>query len=280
MTTLDAIVGGAVQGLTEFLPVSSSGHLVLTRYFYGVKEGMTLTYSIFLHGGTLLAVCIALWRDIWTIARDFITGKGYGRRIGFAVIIATIPGALVGYFLESRIDAVFIEHGAVFRGIPLEPYKFVGVAFILTAVLFLQRADEVLVRRSQKKEDGVGPEKFSLQTALKIGLAQATAVVPGISRSGATIATGIMTGVSRDFAVRFSFLLSIPIILGSIAHSLPAFRVQMTYESDVQILWLGFAVAAVSGYLAIRFMLRFLATRTFHPFVVYLWIIGLLCIAS
>ena len=111
--------------------------------------------------------------------------------------------------------------------------------------------------------------------------ALATSITIELVTSNAVgIATGIMTGVSRDFAVRFSFLLSIPIILGSIAHSLPAFRVQMTYESDLKILWLGFAVAAVSGYLAIRFMLRFLATRTFHPFVVYLWIIGLLCIAS
>jgi undecaprenyl-diphosphatase len=281
MTTIDAIIVGAVQGLTEFLPVSSSGHLVITRYFYGVHD-LTLSYSIMLHGGTLLAVIAALWREILDCIKLVLSGSRAGMTIVLALIVATIPGALFGYFFAAKLDTIFVEDGLLWRGVQLEPYKFVGAAMLVTAQGFLHRANEVLRHRGDIIERGPWYAAITLRHALWIGLAQAVAVVPGISRSGATLATGILTGLSRATAARFSFLMAIPIILGAVAHDLITHRVELMYESgaDLQVKLLGVAVAAVTGFIAVRFMLRWLRTHDLHDFVVYLWIIGLICIAS
>jgi len=281
MTTLDAIVVGAVQGLTEFLPVSSSGHLVITRYFYGVQD-LSLSYSIMLHGGTLLAVIVALWREILQCAKLLFSGTRAGMTILLALVIATIPGALFGYLFSSKLDAIFVENGVIWHGVQLEPYKFVGAAMLVTAQAFLHRANEMLKLHGDAVERGPWYDTITLSRAVWIGLAQALAVVPGISRSGATIATGIMTGLSRATAARFSFLMAIPIVLGAVAHDLIDHRVELMYESgaDLHVKLLGVAVAAITGFMAVRFMLRWLRTHDLHDFVVYLWIVGLICIAS
>jgi len=268
-----------VQGLAEFLPVSSSGHLVVTRYFYGVHD-LSLSYIVLLHVGTLAAVVFALWRDIWRIVNDCITGRGYGRPLAAALVVASIPGALAGFFFEDILDRIFVEQGMTLGAFPLEPYKFVGLAFIFTAQFFLHKADLMLKQRAEQGTHGAGADRMTLQAALRIGFAQALAVVPGISRSGATIATGIMTGFSRDFAARFSFLMSIPIILGSALAQLPKFRVEWPYEPNKQAIIIGVLAAAVSGFLAIKFMLHLLRAHDLRRFIVYLWIIGLICIAS
>jgi len=279
MTLLDALIVGIVQGLAEFLPISSSGHLVVTRYFYGVHD-ISLSYIVLLHVGTLAAVLAALWRDIWTIINDCISGRGHGRSLAVAVIIATIPGALIGFFFEDAVDKIFVENGMMIGAFPLEPYKFVGLAFLVTAQVFLHHADVVLKRRAETNTHGFGAERMSWMTALRIGLAQALAVIPGISRSGATIATGIISGFSRDFATRFSFLMSIPIIMGSALAQLPHLRVEWPYEPNKQAIIIGVIAAAVSGFLAIKFMLHLLRSHDLRRFIVYLWILGLICIAS
>lgn len=279
MTLLDALIVGIVQGLAEFLPISSSGHLVVTRYFYGVHD-ISLSYIVLLHAGTLVAVCAAMWRDIWQIIDECITGRGHGRMLALSLIVATVPGALVGFFFEDIVDKIFVEKGMTLGSFPLEPYKFVGLAFIITAQVFLHNADVVLKHRAEKNVHGAGPEKMSWMAALRIGLAQALAVIPGISRSGATIATGIISGFSRDFAARFSFLMSIPIIAGSALAELPKLRVEWPYEPNKQAIVLGVVAAAVSGFLAIKFMLHLLRAHDLRRFIVYLWILGLICIAS
>lgn len=279
MSFLDAIIVGVVQGLAEFLPISSSGHLVVTRYFYGVHD-LSLSYIVLLHAGTLVAVIAALWRDLWQIVTDCIYNRGHGRSIAIALIIATIPGALVGYFFEDYVDRVFVEKGLTIGTFPLEPYKFVGLAFIITAQVFLHHADLVLKHRAEKNAHGAGAEALSWSAALRIGLAQALAVIPGISRSGATIATGIISGFSRDFAARFSFLMSIPIIAGSALAELPKLRVEWPYEPDKHAILAGVLAATISGFLAIKFMLRLLRSHDLRRFIVYLWILGLICIAS
>jgi len=281
MTTWDAIIVGAVQGLTEFLPVSSSGHLVITRYFYGVPD-LSLSYTIMLHAGTLLAVIAALWRDIHAAARLVLTGQRDGRNLVVAVLAATIPGALAGYVFSGLLDRVFVEKGVLWRGFQIEPYKFVGAALIFTAQVFLHRANEHLRHHDEAAAAQPWHRAVTLPRALWIGLAQAAAVVPGISRSGATIATGILCGLSRDAAARFSFLLSIPIILGALAHDIIEHRVELAYEAsaNLQMKLLGVAVAAVTGFLAVRWMLRLLRTYDLRGFIVYLWIMGLFCIAS
>ncbi|MCX7846422.1 MAG: undecaprenyl-diphosphate phosphatase [bacterium] len=279
MSLLDAILVGVVQGLAEFLPISSSGHLVVTRYFYGVHD-LSLSYIVLLHAGTLLAVLTALWRDVWQLISDCLSGRGHGRSLALALIIATVPGALVGYFCEDIVDQIFVEKGMTIGSFPLEPYKFVGFAFILTAQLFLHNADVALKRRAEKKLLGAGPEALSWSSALRIGIAQAIAVIPGVSRSGATIATAIVSGFSRDFAARFSFLLSIPIIAGSALAQLPKFCVEWPYEPDKHAILAGVLASAVSGFLAIKFMLRLLRSHDLRHFILYLWILGLICIAS
>ncbi len=280
MSLLDAVIVGIVQGLTEFLPISSSGHLVVLRYFVPIHD-LSSSYIILLHAGTLIAVVGALWRDIYTLIRTVITGEGYGRKIAVAICVATIPGAFFGYFFGTHIDAIFCEKGAVISNIPLEPYKFVGLAFIITAAYFLHTADNVIKKREEEGTTGGGPETLSWSNAVLIGCAQALAIFPGISRSGATIAAGLKTGLSRELAVRFSFLLSIPIILGSFVNEIPELRITLMYESDqLSTMLVGVAVAAVSGFIAINWMLKLIVRHDLRRFVMYLWILGLLCIAS
>ncbi len=280
LTMLDAIIVGAVQGLTEFLPVSSSGHLVFTKYFYGA-HGVTGSYILLLHAGTLVAIVVALWKDIVKIASETITGKGYGRSISLAVIVATIPGAFFGYFFAHKIDALFLTSGFKIGNFPIAPYQLVGVAFIVTAAVFIKRADQVIKKRTEEKAVGFGPEKFTWVMALKIGVAQAFAIIPGISRSGATIATGLKCGLSRDFIARFSFLMSIPIILGAILSEYKELNMIFNYHPpEFKAMIVGVFVAMVTGYLAIRYMINLLVTGDLHKFATYLWIIGLICIAS
>ena len=280
LTMLDAIVVGAVQGLTEFLPVSSSGHLVFTKYFYGA-QGVTGSYILLLHAGTLVAIVVALWKDIVKIATETITGKGDGRAISLAVIVATIPGGLFGYFLAHKIDALFLTSGIKIGNFPVSPYQLVGVAFIVTAVVFIKRADQIIKKRTEEKTVGFGPEKLTWVMALKIGMAQALAIIPGISRSGATIATGLKCGLSRDFTARFSFLMSIPIIVGAILSEYKELNLIFNYPPpELKAMIVGVLVAMVTGYIAIRYMINLVVTGDLHIFVTYLWIIGLICIAS
>ncbi len=277
---LDAIIVGAVQGLTEFLPVSSSGHLVFTKYFYGA-HGVTGPYILMLHAGTLVAIIAALWKDIVRIVSETITGKGYGRSIFLAVVVATIPGGFFGYFFANRIDKLFLTTGLKIGNFPVAPYQLVGVAFIITATVFIKQADQIIKKRTGEKTKGFGPEKLTWVTALKIGAAQAIAIIPGISRSGATIATGLKCGLSRDFTARFSFLMSIPIILGAILSEYKELNIIFNYHPpEFKAMLVGVLVAMITGYLAIRYMINLLVTGDLHKFATYLWIIGLICIAS
>lgn len=284
MSLLDALIVGIVQGLTEFIPVSSSGHLVVVRYFVPVHD-LSLSYIILLHLGTLVAVFAALWKDIYTLIRSFITGEGYGRKIALAIIIATIPGVFFGYFFSSTIDHIFVEQGITIGNVPIEPFKFVGVALIITAAYFLGTIDTVIAEREESGETGFGHDKITNKNAFIIGCAQALAVFPGISRSGATIAAGLKNGLSRDFAVRFSFIMSIPIILGSCLYDIMSnwseLHTTMTYEPEsFGIMWIGVAASAVSGFIAVKWMIKLITTKNLKPFAVYLWILGLICIAS
>ena len=278
MTILDAIIVGLIQGLAEFLPISSSGHLAVARYFIGID--ISMTYIILLHVGTLVAVVAALWKDIWKITIGMITGEGYGRKIATAIIVATIPGAFAGYFFASKIDSIFLENGMIIKGFPIEPYKFVGLGFILTATLLLKKADVIIKDRTENKITGTSEKDITWQKAFKIGLMQMLAIVPGISRSGATITAGLQNGFSREFAAKFSFLMSIPIILGSLVHELPKLKVSMPYETQLTPMLIGIAVAAISGFFAVKYMIHLLATKDMRFFITYLWIIGLICIAS
>jgi len=252
---------GLIQGLTEFIPVSSSAHLELTPWILGWEQnGLigSLSFNVFLHLGTLLALLIHFGRD-WlrllgalgrSIAERRIAGDP-DRRLGWLLVLATIPAALIGFALEDAIEAAF------HRDADLSRLAIAGFLVIGAAVLYV--ADRLGSRQRELADVGTG-------ATLAIGLSQAAALLPGISRSGATISTGLAFGLTRETAARFSFLLATPITLGA---GLYGSRHLLT-ASHTSIEWVaigaGFAAAAVSGILAIGFLLRWLRTRSVAVF--------------
>ena len=253
MSGLQAIVLGILQGATEFIPVSSSGHLVLVPWLLGWPEP-GLTYNLVVHLGTLVAVVTCLWHDIWRLAVGFlrwVVGKGSGpeSRLALMIFISAIPGALLGYFFESVFEGLF--------GSP----RTVALLLVVTGILVI-----IGERLGHKR---VPLERLRVRDAVIMGMAQGCAIAPGISRSGATIATGLLCGLERKAATQFSFLMSLPIILGATGFSLlRAARGGPTGASEWSLL-LGFGSAALFGYLAVRFLLGYVQSRTLRPFAYY-----------
>ncbi len=258
MSILQAIILGIVQGLTEFLPVSSSAHLVLVPWWLNWPEP-SLAFDTLLHWGTLLAVVAFFWRT-WVDMVVALVNRLRGRRdpdgrdrLLLLLVVATIPAALAGFLLKDYFEAAFGSPAAI------------GFFLIVTGVLLV-----IAERwpRGHKPLTGV-----SWLDALIIGLVQAIAILPGISRSGSTMSAGMVRGFDRPTAARFSFLMSAPIIFGAGLTQLPDLVKQGANGEGVA-LFLGFAAAAVTGFLTIRFLLRYLQSNTFYPFVIYVWIIG------
>lgn len=247
MTQLEAFVLGIFQGVTEFLPISSSGHLILAEHF-GKIQGGGLAFDVFLHLGTLLAVLVYFWRDWWRILSGSFSGKDpQARRLLLFLIVGTIPGALSGVLLENYVETVFRD--------PLR------VAFMLALMSLPLLLAEWLAKHRKSLE------VLRLPEALFIGVAQALAVIPGTSRSGITMSAGLFVGLRRDEAARFSFLLSAPIIAGA-----GAFEMLKLFKQGVAltgVYFTGFFGALVSGLLVIAWLLRFLKRHTFYPFVAY-----------
>ncbi|MBI5652147.1 MAG: undecaprenyl-diphosphatase UppP [Chloroflexi bacterium] len=261
MDIFQAIILGIVQGLTEFAPVSSSAHLVLTPYFLGwQKPG--LAFDTTLHLGTLAAVVIYFWRDVIALARAFsaslierrIAGDSM-RALAWLVILGTLPAVIAGLLLESFFESLFQQPG------------WVGFFLLITGTLLF--ATERVPRSARALET------ITWRDALAIGIAQAIAILPGISRSGSTIAMGMTRGLERAASARFSFLLSMPIILG--AGVLQLLKLRATTLNDLALpLVVGFIAAGISGYLVIRFLMRYLKNRTLDAFAIYCWILGAL----
>lgn len=264
MQIWQAIVLGLTQGLAEFLPVSSSGHLAFLQHVLNINAGEDeLFFDIILHMGTLVAVCVVFWRDILDLFKKPFKTLLY-------LIIATIPAAILGLFLDDVISDKIL--GSNFVGV------FLGVFFFITAcVLF---ATEFYAKRRKK----VLP--LSLRTTIPMGLAQAVALLPGISRSGSTIAAGTFAGGSSEDVSKFSFLMSIPIILGSFAVKLVKGIVDgsiaQSFESGgSQFGWciaIGFIVAAVAGLFAIKVMLAAIKKANYKWFSLYLTLLAITCI--
>ena len=268
MTFWMALVLGLVQGVAEFLPISSSGHLSLLQHFFGMEEPDAL-YNILLHFATLVAVCVVYWRDIADMIVEFfrgaaaLLGRGErreggkppeGRRLVLLVILGTLP-----LFLVLPFDDLVEGMGA-------NP-MFVALMLLLTGcILFLSdhyAGGKKTVRTATVKD------------ALLVGLAQGMATIPGLSRSGTTISAGMALGFDRNFAVRYSFLLSLPAVLG--ATLLKVVKVAASGEVDVKLLPMylcGMVVAGVVGYFAIS-LVKLLADKgKFGKFAFYCWIVG------
>lgn len=238
-----------IQGLTEFLPVSSSGHLAVAQYFLPGFSQPGLLFDIVLHLGTLLAVLVYFRREIGFLLRALGPGNGGSswRRLWVLLILGTIPAVLAalaaGDLIERSFSALWV----------------VGVSWIATGVLLLSTARVTMNQRDFGS--------LNLGDALTVGLFQSAALLPGVSRSGSTIVAGLFRGLSHDSAARFSFLLSIPAILGAAVYDLP--RVNLLEAEAVIGYVAGFATAFAVGYVSIGIVLRLLAIRRFHLFGYY-----------
>lgn len=250
MTIFQAVILGIVQGLGEFLPISSSAHLVLIPWLLGWSY-RGLTFDVALHMGTLLAVVLYFWRDWLSILKGALRRKpSHEKRLFGYLVIATIPGALIGYILEDKAATVFRS--------PL----LIGVMLILLGII-LYWADTKRQLRTL--------ETMTLMDALLIGLSQALAIIPGVSRAGSTMTMARLLSMTREDAARFSFLMSMPIILGAGLLSL-----RDLHPSDINFSFVvGVVTAFIVGLLSISFLLRYLKTSDFKVFVSYRFIIGI-----
>ncbi len=257
MNILDALILGIVQGLTEFIPVSSSGHLVLLHNWLGIEQS-GLAFDVALHGGTLLALLIFFRKDLAKLVVGVFKG-GVERRLALVLSIATVPAVIAGFFLNDLAETAFRSS------------RLVAVNLIIVALLML--AAENYYRR---RKDRLSLEKVNIKRGLAIGAAQAVALVPGTSRSGITITTGLFAGLERVAATRFSFLLGIPIMIGAILKifALDGGASQVSQQPAIFIV--GIAAAFTSGLVAIAFMLKYLAKHSLNIFAYYRIGIGLL----
>ncbi len=260
MDVWQAALLGAIQGLTEFLPVSSSGHLVLGQYFLGITEGH-LTMTIILHFGSLVAVFVAMWYRLEPVITGSLRGVPDLVRLkwpkentdflwGVYIIVGTIPAVVIGLSFKDEIES------------SLEDPRFACAMLIVTGIILFSTR---FVRAR--------PRPLGWLNSLVIGLGQALAILPGISRSGTTISTGLWLGIDRKEAAEFSFLLSIPVILGPSLIEIGA--VVSDPQGNAVPLAAGFLTAAVSGYFAIRLLLRFVQQGRFSWFAYYCWAVGL-----
>ena len=269
MTLLQSILLGIIQGLTEFLPISSSGHLVIVPYLLGweIPADQAFVFDVLVQVATLAAVIVYFWADLVSILRAFLSGLWRRRpfddpqaRLGWIILLATLPAGIAGLLLKDAVEQAFASPAAT-------------AAFLLiTAVLLL--VAERLGRRNRKVE------QLTWLDALWIGLAQALSIFPGLSRSGATITGGMTRHLERPAAARFSFLLSIPIML---AAGLLA-GLDLVKMPDVGALLPtfipGFIAAAVVGYLSIRWLLSYLSRRPLYLFSIYCLLAGLVVLGK
>lgn len=260
MTTLQSIILGVVQGLTEFLPVSSSGHLCLARELMGVELDENLTFDIALHAATVLSTIVVLWREIWRLLKgafDF-SSKQINEEQSYIlkIVVSMIPIGVVGFLLKDYIDSVGDKSWVV------------GIMLLVTALLltFAYKA------KPRKKEN------ISYRDAFIIGLAQACATTPGLSRSGSTIATGLLLGNKKDSVAQFSFLMVLPPILGNALLDI----VKGDFGGGVEIvpLMAGFVSAFVVGCLACKFMIEMVKRGKLIWFALYCAIVGVVAIVT
>ena len=267
-----AIVLGAVQGVAEFLPISSSGHLSLLQYFFALEEPDTL-YNILLHFATLIAVCVVYWRDIADMILEFfrfaaalVSGERErgnppeARRLILLLILGTLP-----LFLVLPFDD-FVE------GLGANP-KFVSVMLLVTGcILFLSD------RYGGGRKSG---RTATVQDVLLVGLAQGMATIPGLSRSGTTISAGMALGFDRNFAVRYSFLLSLPAVFGATLLKVVKVAKAGTFDTELLPMYLtGMAVAGVVGFFSISLVKLLASKGKFGSFAYYCWIVGVVSLIA
>ncbi|MCL2353077.1 MAG: undecaprenyl-diphosphate phosphatase [Defluviitaleaceae bacterium] len=251
MTLFEAVILGIIQGLTEFIPVSSSGHLALGQILFGLEQD-GLLFEMVVHIGTLIPVVIIFWKDIWAIIRRPF------QKMTLLLIIGTIPVVIVGLLLEDIVGNAFTS------------LMWLAVGFVITGVT-LMFADRI---RNNKKKS----EDITILDAAIVGIAQAIAIFPGISRSGSTVMAALGRGIEREAAAKFSFLLSIPVVLGAtvlqVVHLIRDDGHIYATNVDFWPLALAFVAAMLSGYLAIKLMLMAIKKAKLRYFAYYVLILA------
>jgi len=277
VSIFQAIILGIVQGLTEFIPISSSAHLVIIPWLFHWNDP-GLSFDLALHLGTLIALISFFWSDWVRLVHAGVAsiierkiGLDTDRRLAWFLVIGTIPGAIAGWLGESKIEELFHQPNTAHT---------MGAMIAMAVIIALLGGALFVVERIARHLRGFN--EFSLKDAVIIGFSQALAIFPGVSRSGSTITAGLAVGLQRETAARFSFLLSAPIMLGVGLKSLLDVRGELASgamsQSDLLPFTIGFIVAAVSGYLCVKFLLRFLQKHSTDVFVYYRWLLAILVV--
>jgi undecaprenyl-diphosphatase len=260
MTWLDAVILGLVEGITEFLPISSTGHLILTRSLLGLEGEAVDRHLIVIQGAAILAVCWEYRARLWGVVRT-LPSERRAQRFALNVLLAFIPLAVLGLLFEDPIEAV------LFAPVP------VALALVIGGVLILWAERRTHVERYPDVED------LSAAGATKVGLFQALALIPGTSRAAATIIGGLFIGMSRRAATEFSFFVAIPTLLAATAYKLWEARDSLTL-AEIEPLALSSAVAFASALLSIRLLLRFVSHHSFAVFAWYRIVFGGVVLAT
>ena len=256
MSTLEALVLGAVQGLTEFVPISSSGHLVLVPEALGWdKPG--LAFDVMLHAGSLIALLVYFSGDLLDLAKGLMSGDRAARRMVILLALGTVPAAMAGVLFADFFDDQFGNAEAA-------AYQLLITAAILVGA-------EQALRFHEKRTARTGASLRTMDDlrspdAVAIGVAQAISILPGISRSGSTIGTGLLLGMERDDAARFAFLLAIPALFGALIIKLPELG---GTALGLGAGFAGFTSSLVTSYASIWALIRYLKTQTLYPFAIY-----------
>jgi undecaprenyl-diphosphatase len=258
VSVIEALILGIIQGLTEFLPVSSSGHIELGKAILGVTPADPLLFSIVVHAATALSTMIVFREDILMLFRLLFERELWnaGRQYILYIIISMVPAVLVGLFYKEEIEALFNNN-----------VLLVGMMLIITALLLF------MTTRVKRKRGKIG-----YINSFIIGVAQAIAILPGISRSGATIATSLLLGVEKTRAARFSFLMVIPVILGAMAKDVMDMDQAAMTETNVLPLVVGFIAAFVTGLLACTWMIEIVKRSKLVYFAYYCFVVGIIAI--
>jgi len=251
LTLIDILILAVVQGITEWLPISSSGHLVITQKYLGLTP--PLIFNVMLHVGTLFVVLAVFWRDIIKIVKalirlDFKADEG---KFALFIVVGSVPTALIGFFFHDIFESFFYN------------LLVVGIALLITGfVLFVSE------RRKTDRE-------LSYLDSLLIGTAQGIALTPGISRSGVTIATGLLRKVKKETTFKYSFLLSVPAVIGA---TIMESRDLVIGNVDAVAMFLGAIISMIVGYISLKFLQKIVMEEKFHLFAHYCWIAGAIII--
>ncbi len=268
MSIFQALILGIIQGLTEYIPVSSTAHLILVPWLLGwnFDPNARVVFDILVQWGTLVGVVIYFWRDIVAIIRAVLTGllqrkpfATFEARLGWLVVVATIPAVIAGVFVQKYLTQLY------------QMYLLISIVMMLGGILML--AAERFGKRTRDLK------QMTWLDSIIVGVWQILAFMPGISRSSATISGGMLRHFMREDAARFSFLMSIPALLGAgVVAIKDLFEVPGLLSSLAAPLAVGFLAAAISGYLSIRWLLGYLKSKSLNIFIIYRFIFGGLCL--